>query len=320
MFKALAGAADKQEWEDHLMQLYYHKSPAGNFGDDLSPWLFSLSIPEWRDVADDDHCIFGVGTILTERTLAKFPKPIILGSGGTKKTVPSRSVLEKCDFISVRGPLTRDMLGLPHNILLGDPAIYIPRLLDPSTPCGGQKTAFVPHHLTLAGPMGGEIRRAVEQELDIKVISPSQDFRMVVNHIRSASLVLTESLHGAIIADTFRVPWCAVAFSPVFNSFKWLDWGRSVGIEPKVHTAFRLVNFASRWLGKLKRRLNMERDLGLDWREDKLFSRDRLCDEFVRVLRSAMGSGPMLSADSMVEERMDDFEKSIQEFRSRYKQ
>lgn len=300
------------------MKLYYHKAPAGNFGDDLSPWLFSLFIPNLPDLADDQHCIFGVGTILTEGNLSKFLKPIIFGSGGTYKTVPSRAVLERCNFICVRGPLTRDLFGLPKDLPLCDPAIYIPKLLEPAMISDTKKTVFVPHHLTVVGELGSEISNAVEQALDIEIVSPREDFRVVIDSIRSAELVLTESLHGAIIADAFRIPWRAVALSPMFNWFKWRDWSYSVEIEPEIYAAFGATNLASRWLGKLKRRVNFPRNLDLDWRKDRLLSRNQVCDEIVRVLQTAMRASPQMSPQWAVEARMDDFEKAIREFRHRY--
>ncbi|MGY6695273.1 MAG: polysaccharide pyruvyl transferase family protein [Roseinatronobacter sp.] len=181
-----------------------------------------------------------------------------------------------------------------------------------------KKTVFVPHHLTVVGELGSEISNAVEQALDIEIVSPREDFRVVIDSIRSAELVLTESLHGAIIADAFRIPWRAVALSPMFNWFKWRDWSYSVEIEPEIYAAFGTTNLASRWLGKLKRRVNFPRNLDLDWRKDRLLSRNQVCDEIVRVLQTAMRASPQLSPQWAVEARMDDFEKAIREFRHRY--
>jgi hypothetical protein len=38
-------------------------------------------------------------------------------------------------------------------------------------------------------------------------------------------------MHGAIIADTFRVPWVPISTRPSINTFKWLDWSESMGLE-----------------------------------------------------------------------------------------
>jgi succinoglycan biosynthesis protein ExoV len=300
------------------MKLYFHEAPAGNFGDDLSPWLFSRAIPDWPELADDTHCIFGVGTILTEGNLSKFVKPIVFGSGGTYKTIPRRDILDRCHFICVRGPLTRELFGLPEGMPLGDPAIYLPRLMAPSVPGGSGKTVFIPHHLTLVGALGAEVAKAVETELAVEIVSPRQDFQTVIDSIRGAERVITESLHGAIIADAFRVPWRVVALSPMFNSFKWRDWGRSVGIDADLHKAFSATNFAATWLRKITRRTGLLRNVELDWRKDGLYPRDRVRDEILRVIGAALQAPPQLSAQSDLEARMDDFERSIRLFRETY--
>jgi succinoglycan biosynthesis protein ExoV len=46
--------------------------------------------------------------------------------------------------------------------------------------------------------------------------------------------LITEAMHGAIVADALRVPWTAVSIGPCFNQEKWLDWGLSVGVTPEV--------------------------------------------------------------------------------------
>jgi succinoglycan biosynthesis protein ExoV len=38
-------------------------------------------------------------------------------------------------------------------------------------------------------------------------------------------------MHGAILADTLRVPWIPVITSPIINVFKWRDWTMSLGLD-----------------------------------------------------------------------------------------
>src|SRR3569623_1144475 len=42
---------------------------------------------------------------------------------------------------------------------------------------------------------------------------------------------MTEAIHGAIVADTLRVPWIPVACSPEVAPFKWIDWTQSLGLD-----------------------------------------------------------------------------------------
>jgi succinoglycan biosynthesis protein ExoV len=65
---------------------------------------------------------------------------------------------------------------------------------------------------------------------NIEYVNPEQDGKAVIGRIRSAKLVIADSMHGAIIADAMRVPWIPVVTSPRINTFKWMDWTSSVGL------------------------------------------------------------------------------------------
>ena len=48
--------------------------------------------------------------------------------------------------------------------------------------------------------------------------------------IGNARLALTEAMHGAIVADTFRVPFVPLVSSREISSFKWMDWALRMDI------------------------------------------------------------------------------------------
>ncbi len=49
--------------------------------------------------------------------------------------------------------------------------------------------------------------------------------------IQQTELLITEAMHGAILADTLRVPW--LALEPIFplHRNKWFDWSESMLID-----------------------------------------------------------------------------------------
>ena len=53
----------------------------------------------------------------------------------------------------------------------------------------------------------------------------------MVRRIAAADKVIAESMHAAIIADAFRVPWVPVALSREVSPFKWVDWTSSVNVS-----------------------------------------------------------------------------------------
>ncbi|MDQ2802450.1 MAG: polysaccharide pyruvyl transferase family protein, partial [Pseudomonadota bacterium] len=63
-----------------------------------------------------------------------------------------------------------------------------------------------------------------------KLISPIAAPAEVLERLLSVDLIVAESLHGAILADTYGVPWVAFASSGNFSMFKWTDWAVSVDV------------------------------------------------------------------------------------------
>ena len=61
-------------------------------------------------------------------------------------------------------------------------------------------------------------------------IDPMGDLLEIIENIRRSKYVIAESLHGAIFADYYRVPWTPVSASRDFLPFKWLDWAQSAEI------------------------------------------------------------------------------------------
>lgn len=49
--------------------------------------------------------------------------------------------------------------------------------------------------------------------------------------LSGADLVLSEAMHGAILADILRVPWSAFSFGRQFNADKWSDWSEMFALS-----------------------------------------------------------------------------------------
>jgi len=72
------------------------------------------------------------------------------------------------------------------------------------------------------------------QDLGLFYVSPCSPVETVMQELRSCKSLITEAMHGAIIADAFRIPWVRVTINAWqredfdISSLKWLDWGLSV--------------------------------------------------------------------------------------------
>lgn len=198
------------------MRLFYYAGYK-NFGDAMNPWFWEHFLPNLKSTGDDSIIFSGIGSVLNDR-LPIGSQNIVFGSGAGYGDAPSP---RNWKFYAVRGPRTAGAFGLT-DIAFGDPAILLPRML-PVEKDSNPATIFVPHRES--GALGGW--KAPCAAAGIKYVDPQTDFVEVVRSIGRAKLVITESLHGAIVADAYRVPWIPVV---VFHShpFKWHDWTESL--------------------------------------------------------------------------------------------
>lgn len=212
------------------MHLYHWQSPSGNFGDDLNLWYWDRFLAGWRDW--DEACtLVGVGSILNTRGIPESARYLVLGSGSGFGELPDVSDGSKWDVRFVRGPMTARNLGLDADAYATDPAALISRLPDFSS-SERSGTAFIPH-------CHSDASRFYEwpticAAAGLTYISPRTESHSVIRAISRAERVITESMHGAILADAFRIPWLPVAQLDNFNHFKWKDWAASLQLEPTI--------------------------------------------------------------------------------------
>lgn len=204
------------------MQLYYFKDKEGNFGDDLNPWLWQQLFPDFFNDTDADLFV-GVGTLLNHR-IPPAPAVTVFGSGHGYGRLPASNA--NWTFYCVRGPLTAQALGLPAELAITDPASLVAQLYTP--PVQKQyKVSFMPH--CESARLGDWAK--VCQQAGIHFLDPRKPFLQVFDGIRQSEILLTEAMHGAILADSFRVPWIPVKAYPHISEYKWQDWLQSVQVK-----------------------------------------------------------------------------------------
>ncbi len=211
------------------MKIHYWKSKHGNFGDDLNGWIWSENSHN-KDVWNEgDNVTFvGVGTVL-DRNIPTETFKVVLGSGAGYALPPSdMDDSSKWKIYGVRGLLTAKLLDMSEDLALTDPAILVANMKKFKA-AKKEGVIFIPHFKSI----GYGAWSPICEELGIEYVSPCGAADEIIKRIGSASLVLAESMHAAIIADALRTPWIAVATSPEIVPFKWADWSMSLGMPYK---------------------------------------------------------------------------------------
>ncbi|MEL6828111.1 MAG: polysaccharide pyruvyl transferase family protein [Pseudomonadota bacterium] len=209
------------------MKLLYHKNEVPNFGDDLNALLWPQIAPELFKSDQDGIGFLGIGTIVGKQ-LPNLRKLIVFSSGAGYN--PASFAGHDVEVVCVRGPYTAKRLGLAETLAVTDGAILSPLIFE-AAPKNG-KTLVIPHWETIRGCE--QIWQKVCDRAGMALCSPIQDAETVIREISAAELVLTESLHGAILADTYGVPWIAWASTGNFSEFKWMDWMSSMRLDYRV--------------------------------------------------------------------------------------
>lgn len=209
------------------MKLYYFKDREGNFGDDLNPWLWQQLFGDVFDDADDELFV-GVGTLLNHR-IPQAPAITVFGSGHGYGELPN--INNNWTFYAVRGPLTAKSLGLPAELAITDPASLSPQFHQAAV-AKQHNISFMPH---CESARLGDWEK-VCQLAGVHYIDPRKPFLQVFDAIRQSEVLLTEAMHGAILADSFRVPWVPVKAYPHISEYKWQDWLMSVKVQATFST------------------------------------------------------------------------------------
>ncbi len=211
------------------MKLYYYKAKGGNVGDDLNQWLWPKIFGNLLD-EDASHLLIGIGTILNHR-IPNALKYTVLTSGFGYGTSPPTEQ-GSWEFLAVRGPKTKEALNAEQVGCLLDGAYLMPEYYKPDL-IKSVPVAYIPH----VDSVNNGVWQKVCAQADIKMLDPRWPVEKFIDELVSCECVLTEAMHGAILADAYGVPWHPVKAYAYINDFKWQDWASSL----KMNVNFSLI-------------------------------------------------------------------------------
>lgn len=202
-----------------------------NLGDSLSvvvcQHLLSLRSLTFSSDSSDKKIkhLMAIGSILGGR--GDF-NAVVWGSGirnfSSVRGLNRKKLYQKLDIRAVRGPFTRDALrqcGFDCPDVFGDPAILMPMIYQPEKQ-EKHGVVLITHYLTPKEKFSNctGIRR-----LDIK----TNDYEDFIKTICSAEKVVSSSLHGIILAETYGTPAVFLRQGIETETLKFFDWYYSTG-------------------------------------------------------------------------------------------
>ena len=211
--------------DKHIVNLEYFDTEP-NVGDALSPviyqWMLNRKAIDQRKPTSKTRHFMAVGSILGGNG---FFDATVWGSGIKSfdqiSALGKRKYFQKLDIRAVRGPLTRDALngcGYKCPEAFGDPAILMPLIYTPNVSVKNG-TAVVLHYL-----------QRMQLPQNFKNINiRTEDYKTFIDELCSCEKVISSSLHGIILAESYGIPAVFLCEGRNSELFKYYDWYFSTG-------------------------------------------------------------------------------------------
>jgi pyruvyltransferase len=195
---------------------------APNFGDTLSPLVVSLLTGRPVAYANDSVKLVALGSIF----FALQDGDVVWGAGlARREHVSYAASARDVTYRALRGPATARLLrsqGIACSVPFGDPAILLPLLVENDI-AREHDVGIVPHWSHF---------HDFEREIcdpRVKLVDVCDSFDEVARAILSCRLVLSTSLHGVILAESYGIPALLVFYGghPRGDATKYVDYFES---------------------------------------------------------------------------------------------
>lgn len=216
-----------------------------NWGDDINIYFLSeicnrdVKIYDKTNRKDTNYQVIGsiiCNTLTNNRT-------VIWGSGipddRTNLTIKPKKVC------AVRGPMTRKKLiskGISCPEVYGDPALLLPLYYKPQVE-KKYKVGLIPHFSNI----NHDIIKEMSKKEGVKIINLSKynKWTDIIDEILSCEIIVSESLHGLILAGAYELPniWINIEDNPRKNKgyFKYHDFFLSLGKDRLAPLSLKLL-------------------------------------------------------------------------------
>ncbi|KKB12928.1 pyruvyl transferase [Devosia geojensis] len=211
------------------MKLVFFRGKVPNFGDELNLHVWPELLPSGFLDEDESELFVGIGSIIGNH-LDPQARKFVMGSGYAGYMGLPDVHDGTWDVQFVRGPRTAEKIGVSPDLSICDSAVLL-RAMELPAPAENVGVAFMPHYESLERGMWAEACRLA----GITLIDATEPVEKVLAQLQGAKLLITEAMHGAIVADALRTPW--IGAKPIYSGhhMKWLDWSGALDIDLRMH-------------------------------------------------------------------------------------
>ena len=241
-------------WRSQPVRLFSWKGdqPTGNFGDQLSKELIERLFAVNTTYAPIDECeLVSIGSVLQEvEKSVSFRRPLIWGSGfiapgGEYSGAP-------LDIRAVRGQLSLQRVRHLTNrhIALGDPGVLTPLAFPEVTKTASPdySVSVIPHYVD----QGNAAAQELVSRLGAHHIDVMAPVSQVIKEIATSRFVISSSLHGVIVAESFGVTNAWVQFSDQGNGgrYKFDDFYSAFATKREPVSPIELMDHLDRYISQ----------------------------------------------------------------------
>ncbi|WP_425351958.1 polysaccharide pyruvyl transferase family protein [Pleomorphomonas carboxyditropha] len=134
---------------------------------------------------------------------------------------------QRISYHAVRGPRSLERIQTKNKIFLGDPALLLPQIW-PGATVLTKKILLVPHFVTFQY-FNDKYLSILPKDWGILNLLSSP--REICEKISGSEFIISNSLHGLIVADAYGVPSCRIhPYGPIKgDGFKFIDYEEQRG-------------------------------------------------------------------------------------------
>jgi pyruvyltransferase len=210
--------------------VYWRPHNTVNFGDELGRTIVELMLARKGytvfDSVKKPRAILSIGSIIHFAQ----DNDVIWGSGVNGSVSINDHQYRNLDVRAVRGPITRQFLkarGIHAPEVYGDPALLTQKLTGfRFNPSAKFSVGVVPNMF--------DMRLILEEKLlepfsGVKLIDPMGSWNEVIEKIVECEYIVSSSLHGLVIADTYGIPSRYIRLTDHEGLLKYEDYYEGTG-------------------------------------------------------------------------------------------